>query len=400
MKSVSPSHTSGPAPRIKMKLAVAGAVVLVLAGGAAFYIASKAARQAAPDAAESDVLVTITARACEPNDLVVPAGRRTFQITNASDRAVEWEILDGVMVVEERENIAPGFKQALTAKLSPGEYAITCGLLSNPRGRLRVTPSTQAAEEAAAAPSPVAFVGPLAEYKVYLALEASTLVQATDAFVAAIKAGDLAGAQALYAPTRTAYKRIEPMAERFADLDSAIDARAADFEKREQDPAFTGFHRLEYGLFAIGSTEGLASFADKLQADVSALRQRVRTLQVAPDVLAGAAERIVTRIAEQTSAGEQNLYSHTDLSDFAANLEGGRKITRLLRPLAATAEKDLAANIDARFEAASATLDRFRRADGFVPYAEVSAEDRTDFSNQMRALADEIAKFNAALGLS
>jgi iron uptake system EfeUOB component EfeO/EfeM len=52
--------------------------------------------------------VAINAKSCEPNELTVPAGRSIFEIVNNSDRTVEWEILDGVMVLEERENIAPG----------------------------------------------------------------------------------------------------------------------------------------------------------------------------------------------------------------------------------------------------------------------------------------------------
>jgi iron uptake system EfeUOB component EfeO/EfeM len=52
---------------------------------------------------------------------------------------VEWEILEGVMVVEEKENIAPGFVQKLKANLKAGQYDMTCGLLSNPKGKIVVT---------------------------------------------------------------------------------------------------------------------------------------------------------------------------------------------------------------------------------------------------------------------
>lgn len=156
-------------PRRRMQLALAGAGLLVLLSGAAFYYATVTARNRAP--AADELTITIADRACEPNRLSVPAGRRTFRIVNRSDRAVEWEILDGVMVVAERENIAPGITQTLTAKLSPGQYEITCGLLSNPRGILVVTDSAEAAAEAAR-PSLLAYIGPLAEYQLYLTLEA------------------------------------------------------------------------------------------------------------------------------------------------------------------------------------------------------------------------------------
>ena len=84
------------------------------------------------------VAITITDKGCEPNALNVRAGKTTFKIKNASKRAIEWEILQGYMVVEERENIIPGFVQNLTATLEPGDYGMTCGLLSNPKGALKV----------------------------------------------------------------------------------------------------------------------------------------------------------------------------------------------------------------------------------------------------------------------
>lgn len=382
-----------------MKLVVAAAALLVVAGGVAFYVASQTARRGAPEQAEA-ITVTITGRTCEPNELTVPAGRHTFRIVNKSDRAVEWEILDGVMVVEERENIAPGFTQTLTAKLAPGHYTITCGLLSNPRGTLHVTPSAGSEAETAGGPPPVAFIGPLAEYQVYLLLQSAALAEATGRFAAAIKAGDLAQAKALYAPARLPYKRMEPVAERFADLDTAIDARADYFERREEDPGFTGFHRLEWGLFAQGSTDGLAPVADKLLADVTALRQRVRELDLPPEALAAGAGRVLTRIADQKVAGGEDRYAHTDLSDFEGNLEGSRKIVELLRPLLASAQSALVADIDARFAQAQASLDRFREGDGFVSYDRLSADERAAIARQMRELATAIGKLQAALGLA
>lgn len=99
----------------------------------------------ASDMARADndpVDVVITDKGCEPIALTVAAGKTMFKIKNTSKRAIEWEILQGYMVVEERENIIPGFVQNLTATLEPGDYGMTCGLLSNPKGSLKVTAST------------------------------------------------------------------------------------------------------------------------------------------------------------------------------------------------------------------------------------------------------------------
>src|SRR6202789_724952 len=122
-------------------------MVSVLAGVAVYNPGLVAAQDAS-----QPVAVTITDKGCEPNALSVPAGKTTFKIKNQSKRAVEWEILDGVMVVEERENIIPGFVQSLTATLKPGQYQMTCGLLNNPKGSLTVTATGSTA--ASAGPNP------------------------------------------------------------------------------------------------------------------------------------------------------------------------------------------------------------------------------------------------------
>jgi len=179
------------------------------------------------------VQVTVSDQQCDPMQITIPAGKTQFVVHNTSKKNLEWEILKGVMVVEERENIAPGFTQKMTATLEPGEYDMTCGLLSNPKGKLTVT---AAGEAAAAKPDALALVGPLADYKVYVIQQVAELVTQTKAFTDAVKKGDLALARKLYAPTRQHYERIEPIAELFSDLDNSIDAREDDFDKKAEDP--------------------------------------------------------------------------------------------------------------------------------------------------------------------
>ncbi|MGH6881065.1 MAG: iron uptake system protein EfeO [Hypericibacter sp.] len=379
-----------------MKLAIVGALVLVIVAGVIFYVASQAAKHSSTPG--NAITVTITDASCDPNEITVPAGPASFEIVNKSSRTVEWEILDGVYVIAERENITPGLSRTVTAKVAPGDYAITCGLLSNPRGKLHVTPSAASIAEAAK-PSMVAFIGPLAEYKVYLVLESGALVAATQAFTDAIKAGDVELAKTLYSPARAAYMHLEPVADRFADLDTAINARAVYFEKQEDDPAFGGFHRLEYGLFAKNSTDGLAPIADKLLADVTALQQRVRQLQVPPEKMADSAARLLSKVADSAAAGDEDRYSHSDLADFQANVEGSRKIVTLLRPLTEKANPDLAKSLDTQFDATLAKLASFKQQDQYPSYDRLSDADRAAIADQMRALAAEITKVNAALGL-
>jgi iron uptake system component EfeO len=342
------------------------------------------------------VLITITDKGCEPNALTVPAGKTTFRIKNQSRRALEWEILDGVMVVEERENIIPGFVQALTATLGPGQYQMTCGLLNNPKGVLTV----QATTEASAAPSLLDLVGPLAEYKVYATKEVDNLVEQTRRFTDAVKAGRLAEAQGLYAPTRQHYERIEPVAELFNDIDKSVDARADDFEGKEKDPGFIGFHRIEKALFADKSTAGMEPIADRLMADTLELQKRLATLTIPPNKMVGGAADLIEEVAATKISGEEDRYSGTDLWDFQANVDGAQKIFDLLRPLIARRNAELASRVAANFAKVDALLARYRQGDGgFQNYESLSTPDHNALKGAITALAEDLALLRGTLGL-
>lgn len=394
---LSSSSDNKPSTSNLMRAAVAGSALLVVAGLAAFWYASNEARKAPPRTADNAVTVTIQGNACDPNEITVPAGRTTFTIVNKSNRALEWEILDGVMVVEERENIAPGFSQTMTVKLQPGEFAITCGLLSNPRGKLRVTPSA-ASDAEAARPSLVNYVGALAEYQTFLRLEAGSLEDAVGALSDAIKAGDLQQARALYTPAHQAYKRIEPMAELFSDLDTRINARADYFEKREADPGFTGFHRIEYALYSQNDVKGLAPMVEKLAGDIGTLKERLRGLNMPPERLAGSASKLLRRVADNLPAGGEDHYGHAEAANLQGTYEGTKKISELLQPLLVKAAPALQKSVDERFAAFDAALAPYRDGEGFKP-APLDEAQRKALAEPVRALAEELGKVNAALGL-
>ncbi|AZD30078.1 iron uptake system protein EfeO [Pseudomonas chlororaphis] len=388
-----------PAPSA-LRWALAGSVMVMIAAGGLFYYASQLAaskRQAHKD----EITVTIHPHSCEPNALNVPAGPASFRIVNRSDRAVEWEILDGVLVVEERENIAPGLSQVINARLQAGDYAITCGLLSNPRGTLHVAPTAESDAQAKARPSLVAFIGPLSEFRVYLSSQGTALIKAVSALEQAIQAGDLAQAQALYLPARAAYQRLAPAAQRLGELDNRINARADYFEKREQDPGFVGFHRLEYALFQQRDLSGLAPIAQRLLSDVTTLKQQLLAQSLPPEQLVSLVARAQRSIAEvHAGSGEEERYSHSDLNGFAANLETTRKVVDLLRPLLARPAAPLLAQIDSALGALDSQYGALRSAEGYASYDSVGADQRKRIADQAKVLADALDGIDPALGLS
>ncbi len=382
-------------PSKGLYFAIAGAAVLTVAGGAAFWYA---AQSSTANRTSADQQVTVGATTCEPAAITIPGGRRSFEIVNASDRPIEWEILDGVMVVAERENIAPGFRTTLEVQLQPGEYAITCGLLSNPRGRLTVT----ASDEATAAASEVTlrrFLGPLSEYRVYLVMQGNAAVKAAEALRDAIAAGDLTAARAAWQQARLPYRRVEPLAYRFSDLEERIDPRAAYLEKREDDPRFTGYHRLEYGLFAKNSTEGLLPVAEALLADLKELALRLKQVPLDPGLLIEMPGESALQMGQAQVPEGENLYAGNDLQDFTAGLEGIDKLTGLLRQVVASVDPALDKVIEQDMQAVSARLAGLRDK-GFATYGDVPREEREKLSADLNRLQESLRKLQPAIGMN
>ena len=371
-------------PSLSRPVVVAAAALLGLQATAA----SAADKPAAP------VAVTVTDKGCVPASLTVPAGKTVFRIKNDSRRALEWEILQGVLVVAERENILPGFAQTLTATLAAGDYQMTCGLLSNPKGALKVAAGAQ---EAGAVPPDL--VKPIADYRAYVLSEVDALVTSTAAFTAAVKAGQLDEARRLYAPARVHYERIEPIAELFNDLDGSIDARADDFEKKEQDPTWTGFHRLEKALFADRTTNGQDAVADKLAADTVELRKRLDELELPVKNVVGGPAALIEEVASKKISGEEDRYSHADLWDFQANTDGAQQIYGLLKPLVAARNAKLVGRIDGNFAKVDATLAKYKASEGFKSYDALTGADKSALKRSITALAEDLSKLRGTLGV-
>ncbi|WP_369584434.1 iron uptake system protein EfeO [Kingella oralis] len=367
------------------------------ASGAASQAAASAPAGETPRNADGSISVAVNDHACEPMQITVPSGQTVFQIKNDSTRKLEWEILKGVMVVDERENIAPSLSDKMTVTLLPGEYEMTCGLLTNPRGKLVVTDSgfKDTTDEAALEK----LAQPLGDYKKYVQGEAKELVSKTEAFVAAVKAGDIDKAKSLFASTRVHYERIEPIAELFNELDPAIDAREDDFKDGPKDANFTGFHRIEHALWVEKDVKGVQTVADKLLEDVKKLQTEIDELNFPPTKVVGGAAALIEEVAGSKITGEEDRYSHTDLSDFQANVDGAQKIVDLFRTPIAEKNKALLDKVDANIKQVNEILAKYKTADGFADYGKLTKADRNALQVPINALAEDLSQLRGTLGL-
>ncbi len=397
--------------------AVAGCVVLVMAGVLALWQATAMRDRTPPADATADlalgtVTVEVTLDTCTPNTITVPAGRTVFRIVNHSKRALEWEILDGVMVLEERENILPGMTQQLTARLAPGTYSMTCGLLSSPRGSLVVTPSA-ASQAEAAKPSLVQMLGPLADYQAYVMTEEANLqdmlvglhqrlVQPADAAELAAQDGLPADAMELLGMARGQYQRLAPVATQYSDLNVRIDARANDFAQRDKDPAFVGLQRVALGLQAGEPPAQLLPLVAQLQADTQTLGQRMQALQLEPKVLAGASaralERASTLLPGDAPTPEQGRWV---LQFVQGTVHAAAKAQALVGPLLANSNPALAQQLQQSIDKLQQLLAEqgVNPPDGVVPAVALNPVQIQNLAQALYQASQAMAKVNPALGL-
>ena len=252
-----------------------------------------------------------------------------------------------------------------------------------------------------AATAPLDLVGPISDYKIYVTEQLDELARHTRAFTTAVKQGDLATAQKLYAPTRVYYESIEPIAELFSDLDASIDSRVDDHEQGVKAEDFTGFHRIEYSLFSEKSTQGLDALADGLDKDVKDLQARVAGLTFPPEKVVGGAAALLEEVVATKISGEEDRYSHTDLYDFQGNIDGAKKIVELFRPQLEQQDKAFVAKVDKNFASVNTILAKYKTADGgFETYDKVKPNDRKALVGPVNTLAEDLSTLRGKLGLN
>jgi iron uptake system component EfeO len=232
------------------------------------------------------------------------------------------------------------------------------------------------------------------EYQDYVDGQSELLVDRTEEFVAAaVKAGDVAEAKKLYAPSRVPWERVEPIAEKFGTLDPEVDAREGDVP----DKQWTGFHRIEQALWVENTTEGQDEYADELMSDVERLERKVDDVKLqASDPVFGAVE-LLNEVSATKITGEEERYSHTDLYDIAANVEGAKVAFDFVKPVVKRENPELVAEIEARFEDVEREIEPYRRGDGWVSYEKVDEKERRELSQKIDALAEPLSRVGRVL---
>lgn len=374
--------------RIPVTLLGAGAAAAVLAGCTSTAPADNAG-------GGGPITVNATDTACEVSATSAPAGKISFDITNGGSKVTEFYLYgEGDRIMGEVENIGAGLSRNLIVEVPDGgTYTTACkpGMVGDGiRAPFTVTGNAQRQVD-----QNTKLAEATAGYKRYVDSQVGALVPKTQEFVNAVKAKNVEQAKALFPVSRTYWERIEPVAESFGDIDPKIDGREDD----ERDPGvgFTGYHRLEKDLWVTGLQPDSPAIADRLQADIADLANRTKTVELTPVQLANGAKELLDEVATGKVTGEEDRYSHTDLWDFKANVEGSQAAVSALRPVIDEKNKALGATLDARFADVEKLLENYRDGDGFVPYTALTEEDKKKMTAAVDALAEPVSQVAGAV---
>lgn len=352
---------------------------------------------ASETATGGDIIVKASDSDCAISATKLDAGPATFKVTNTGSKVTEFYVYaGGDRIVGEVENIGPGLSRNLVIDLTRGTYAGACkpGMIGDGI-RQSITVTGQAAKSLSDSEELKAAAK---SYERYVESQTGALIDKTQEFVDVVKAGKVAEAKALFPIARTYWERIEPVAETFGDLDPITDGREPDVEPGTD---FTGWHRIEKQLWVSGNTVGMDKYADQLLANVKEIVTRSKTAPLTALQLAQGSKGLLDEVATGKITGEEDEFSHTDLWDFKANIDGSEAAIAALRPVLEAQDPALVKELDIRFKELDAELDQYQNDDGsWTFYDKLTKERVKSLSDSVAALSEPISTVAAVVAAS
>ena len=322
-------------------------------------------------------------------------GQQTFQVRNGGGSTVEAYLIDPATaaVYGEAEGIAPGTTRALVATIGGGSYAWRCVPSSGKAvTSAAVRVSGGAAERAVLPVTDKDLAAPLASYRAYVQKGLAVLRGRAVTLQRDIEDGRLGRARADWLPAHEEYAALGAAYGTFGDFDAKINGRTAGLPLGLKDPGFTGFHRIEYGLWHGESAASLTPVARRLTADVVALRKDFPHQDFDPGDLPLRTHEILEATLQQELTGATDYGSGTNLATAEANIKGTRELLGLLRPLIAARDPEVLTDVDGWLRRTEATVLSARRAEGsWTPVERLPAATRQRLNGSMSQLLEELA---------
>ena len=341
--------------------------------------------------------VVITDEACGNPWSAPSSGTRVVQVANRSSTSAEVQIvaMRSTAVFGQIEQIAPRTRRSVTVTLPRGAFQWRCTLST---GVTLLSPSATVSGAGVAGvhgyrPATLEDLTPAATtYHDAVVAGLQVLRTDTDALLAAVDRGDLTSARASWLTAHLQYERLGAAYGAFGDLDGDINGRPVGLPQGRDDPDFTGFLRLEYGLWHGQPATQLAPIAEKLDADVHALVSGFPP--VLPDVndVALRTHEILENTLQFVLTGDADQGSGTELATARANVDGTRLSLTALAPLLTDRDPKLLGRANRGLDRLAALLDSYRAPDGtWTPLDALTTPQRERLDATVGAVLETLA---------
>jgi iron uptake system component EfeO len=274
------------------------------------------------------------------------AGVQRITVHNTDFRSGEVQLINPRTgaVYADVEPIGPSTFVPVRVSLSAGSYAWRCLMEDEPAitgATVHITGAAHGTTPGVVPVSQADLIPATRAYEKYVRGQIPRLITLTDTLRDDIVSGDLAKAKQDWLPAHLQYERLGAAYDAFGDLDGAINGLPSGLPGGVHDSKWTGFHRVEYGLWHGQSKTALKPYAEFLATDVRALRHQFATAELDPLQISIRAHEISENALQFELTGQTNFGSNSNLATVRANLEGTAEVLRILHGLLAPRFKAL-----------------------------------------------------------
>jgi high-affinity iron transporter len=328
----------------------------------------------------------------------LPAGPLAFSVTDRARAAFVSVYLtdpDKGDVYAEIPWLAPGHTLPLTTTLNGGHYAFRCvfsdGTVRTSR-RITITGTTSAAVAGYQPLPDLDMDAPVNAYRRRISAALPRLLSAARTLDADAARNDLPAARADWLTAHLDYERLGAAYNAFGDFDDAIDGTADGHPQGVKSPDWTGFFRIEYGLWHGQTASRLRALTKRLVSDVSSLIRDFPSEDIDPGDLPLRAHEILENTLQFQLTGDDDYGSGSELATVDANIQGTRQVLDVLEPLIRPRDPALLAVIHQDLSRVDAEVTAFRTPDGsWMPLRRISADRRRRIDGDMGELLEQLS---------
>jgi iron uptake system component EfeO len=337
--------------------------------------------------------ISFNSASCGGTWTLAKPGWHTFQLYNANDVGGEIDLIDPKTsgVYAEVDQFGPGTKQTMSLDVGSGRYAFRC-LFDDTDPMTGPVVTVPGHVKGFSATVPVTFndlVGPAKEYQAYVTVGLQTLLGQTTTLASDVQHGNLTAARRDWLTAHLTYETLGAAYDAFGNFDDEIDGRADALGVT--NPQWTGFYRLEYGLWHGQSAGELTPYASKLVADVRALQAAWPTTEIPLIDIGLRTHEILENALEFQLTGHDDYGSGTTLATTLANIQGTRELLSLLHPLLVTRYPGLP-GVYTWLNRLQTLLEAEHQPDGtWVPVSQLSQTARQDIDAACSQALQELA---------